>query len=92
MANNTPHIAPAEDRVISFKRWSLDRRLTPRNISAALKRKVRRNPKEDPKVNYRWEFTVDGEECAIWDYRGTRWSAYGPREAFEKLGLDIFPV
>lgn len=40
----------------------------------------------DPyKVTHEWNFTVDGVYCSIWDYKGTRWSTYGPREIFEKL-------
>jgi hypothetical protein len=90
VANKAPLIAPVKGYVSSHKQWSLDSKLTPNDIAVALKRKVRKNPKENYKVDYRWEFTVDGEECAIWDYYGTRWSAYGSREAFRKLGLDTF--
>jgi len=90
MPGKSPVIAPVVDGYIaSYKQWSLDSRLTPQQISLALKRKVRKESAQY-KVKHRWEFTVDGEDCAIWDYYGTRWSAYGPREAFAKLGLDLF--
>lgn len=85
-----PVIAAPRKWVSSHKMWSLDSSLTPRDISAALRRKIRQQPRTDSKVKHRWEFLVDGVECAIWDYYGTRWSAYGPREAFEKLGLTVF--
>lgn len=36
----------------------------------------------DDKCDYTWDFTVDGEPCSIWDWKGShrarRWSAYGP--------------
>jgi len=30
------------------------------------------------KVTVCWEFTVNGSQCAVWDYKGVRWSAFGP--------------
>ena len=86
-----PVIEPIDDYVASYKQWSLDSRLSVQNISHALKRKVRQQKREDSKVKHRWVFTVDGDECAIWDYYGTKWSAYGPRAAFAKLGLTVYP-
>lgn len=32
----------------------------------------------DGKVTMMWEFTIDGKEAAIWDYKGVRWSIYDP--------------
>jgi hypothetical protein len=41
------------------------------------------------KVSHSWGFTVDGERCGIWSYKGSeraeRWSTYGPRNHFEAL-------
>jgi hypothetical protein len=43
----------------------------------------------DPsKSRYEWFFTVDGEKCSIWDWKGV-WCAFGPAEAFAKLNLTI---
>lgn len=48
------------------------------------------NIEDDPdKVENSWGFTVDGERCAIWDYKGSHtynsFSTFGPREVFEQL-------
>ena len=44
------------------------------------------NVSDDPdKVTYSWAYTVDGQEVAIWDYKGCRWSYYGDTEALKKL-------
>lgn len=48
------------------------------------------NIKDDPdKVKYSWGFLADGQQCGIWDYKGSHkdnyFSAYGPKEVFEKL-------
>lgn len=83
-----PVVKPAIKWVASHKMWSLDSSLTPRQISAILQNKVPKTP-GCHKVKHRWEFLVNGKECAIWDYHDVRWSAYGPREAFEKLGLKV---
>jgi hypothetical protein len=41
---------------------------------------------DDPhKVTKYWGFKADGIECAIWDYKGVRWSTYGPKEIFDRL-------
>lgn len=40
---------------------------------------------DDGKIDYEWCFEVDGVHCAIWDYKGGRWSTYGPTEALAKV-------
>jgi hypothetical protein len=44
---------------------------------------------DEAKVAYSWGFTVDGRDCAIWDWKGSHnrkiWSVYGPTEVFDKL-------
>jgi hypothetical protein len=41
------------------------------------------------KVKYSWGFTINGVECAIWDYKGSYrsriYSTFGPNEFFEAL-------
>lgn len=41
------------------------------------------------KVKYTWDFSADGVECSIWDWKGSdrlgQWSFYGPREVFCKI-------
>ena len=47
------------------------------------------NVQDDPdKVKHSWGFLADGYQCGIWDYEGTRWSTYGPREVFDYLFPD----
>ena len=44
------------------------------------------NVQDDPdKVENSWGFTVNGVQCGIWDYKGARWSTFGPKEVFNKL-------
>jgi hypothetical protein len=43
----------------------------------------------DGKVSYRWQFTVNGELCAVWDYKGTRWSYYGPKATMAAVFGDL---
>ena len=74
----------------SSKQWSLDRNLSVKDIQQKLGAEVTNlGVSGDGKVKNEWRFTVDGKKCAIWDYKGARWSAFGPKEAFEKLGLDV---
>ena len=46
-------------------------------------------PGEGYKVTREWYFSaqLDGKwfKCGIWDYKGSRWSTYGPREIFDRL-------
>jgi hypothetical protein len=43
----------------------------------------------DGKVSYRWQFTVNGELCAVWDYKGARWSYYGPKNTMAAVFGDL---
>lgn len=44
------------------------------------------NIDDDPsKVKFSWGFTYKGEQCGIWDYKGSRWSTYGPHWVFAEL-------
>lgn len=48
------------------------------------------NVDDDPdKVVNSWAFTIDGDLCAIWDYKGShlfnRWSCYDPTGALPAL-------
>ena len=70
----------------SHKQHSLNPRLSRLDIQTKLGSNVTEDQPGD-KVNHEWRFYADGAECAIWDYKGTKWSAYGPWEVFEKLGM-----
>jgi hypothetical protein len=48
------------------------------------------NVEDDPdKVENSWGFTVDGESCGVWDYKGShrfkQFSADGPIKALKKV-------
>jgi hypothetical protein len=48
------------------------------------------NVKDDPsKVKHSWGFTVDGERCGVWDYKGSEeyrsFSTFGSPEALAKV-------
>ena len=48
------------------------------------------NAVDDPsKVTASWAFTVNGQSCAVWDYKGSRWSAFGPVEALRAVFGDV---
>jgi hypothetical protein len=42
-------------------------------------------PTADKKVTMEWAFLANGQLCGIWDYRGARFSTYGPAQVFETL-------
>lgn len=74
-----PHDEAGEHRT-----GGIDSRYTVPQINRILGFKP--NIQDDPvKVKYSWGFTVDGVPCGIWDYRGSRWSVFGPQEVFDSL-------
>lgn len=78
-----PKIEKAASWFSSHKTGSLDSSLTPEQINEALGFEA---DKGDPwKVKFEWHFYVDGVPCAIWDYKGVRWSTWGPRQALAKV-------
>lgn len=48
---------------------------------------------DESKVKYSWGFIAEYNgkrvKCGIWDYKGSRWSTYGPQEVFDYLFKDI---
>ena len=83
----------------SHRQFRLDEKLTAEDITKA----VGKPPLEvgNDKVSLQWEFwaeatfprpegghLVTSTGCKIWDYDGSRWSAYGWPEAFEAIGLE----
>jgi len=58
--------------------------VTPEEIAEALGFEA--NVDDDPdKVTQSWGFQCMGMDCGIWDYKGSRWSTYGPAIVFEFL-------
>lgn len=77
--NILPH-----DEAGAHRTGSIDSGYTVKEINKILGFKP--NIQDDPtRVKYSWGFTVDGQPCGIWDYRGSRWSVFGPKEVFDRL-------
>lgn len=75
MSTRKPGIRP-DPTVTGSRTGSLDSSLTVEDITAVLG--FGPNVKDDPyKVTHSWGFRLDGRECGIWDYKGSRWSTYG---------------
>ena len=73
----------------SYLEHRLHPALTVEAIQAALPGIEDEGESGDGKVTHHWSFVADGRECAIWDFKGLRWSAYGPREVYDALGLEV---
>lgn len=43
-------------------------------------------PPPDGKGEHLVAFYANGVLCAVWDYDGVRWSAFGPSRVFDELG------
>lgn len=68
----------------SHKTGSLPSSLSPQDIEDVIGFPA--NIDDDPeKVTHSWGFTVDGAECGIWDYKGSRWSTYDPKNKLADL-------
>lgn len=71
----------------SHKTGSLPSSLSQQDIEAVLGFPPNIDDDAD-KVTASWGFTVDGEECGIWDYKGSRWSVYDPKHKLSALFAD----
>lgn len=44
---------------------------------------------DESKVAFSWGFTLDGVDCAVWDWKGShydkKWSAFGPHDRMREL-------
>lgn len=91
-APRKPRVSMPTRNFGSGKDWSLDGSLRPADIDRILGQGKQYRVSDDPgKVKFSWRFLVDGKECAIWDYKGVRWSAFGPKECFQALGFIVNP-
>jgi hypothetical protein len=71
------HIWPANVPHDTYKTGSLPHSLTLEQITTRLG--FTPNHADDrEKVTHCWHFTVNDAPCAIWDYRGAKWSVYDP--------------
>lgn len=66
------------------------------DINGRLGFRAQHGKSSDGKSTRTWTFSVDGNECAIWDYKGHRWSTSGPKWVFEALfgndyERDVYP-
>lgn len=76
-------ILPAKTWIASHKQHRLPSDLTAADIQNRLPGIVDQGLSGDEKCTHTWDFLIDGVECSIWDYRGARWSAYGPAEVLQ---------
>lgn len=74
----------AVNKVGSHRTGSLSGELTVKDIENVLGFPANCDDDTD-KVKFSWGFKADGVHCGIWDYKGFRWSTYGPREVFMEL-------
>jgi hypothetical protein len=61
--------------------------LKTKDISAVLPGIEPKGRSADGKTDKTFTFLADGEPCAIWRWKRSSWSCYGPEEVFIKLGL-----
>lgn len=80
-------IKQPDDFIQAHLQWRLDPRITIEQIEAVLPGIQDDGASADGKNDHAWWFLADTKECGIWDMQGVRWSAYGPKEVFEQLGL-----
>ena len=79
------NITPFVGIVQSHKTGRLSPSLTVEEITIALSVEPDAEVSSDGKVTKEWQFVADGRECAIWDYKGAKWSTFGPDAVFEQL-------
>jgi len=75
-----PVIARRTEFVSTWKNGELPRDIQPSQIIAVLgfdPALPEQDDDDDVKVTMKWDFTIDGEPAAIWDYKGARWSTFG---------------
>ena len=86
----------------SHRQFRLDEDLTPEQITKAVGVEPLMRDSGDGKVTMQWTFWAEATfrrpdnkghlststVCKIWDYQGSRWSAYGWPEAFRAVGLE----
>lgn len=82
-------IEPEKKFIESHLQWRLHPGITVEQIEEALPGISDQGLSADAKVHHHWAFLADDQECSIWDYRDMPWSAYGPPEVFEALGLEV---
>lgn len=80
---------PKEPTIVRSRRGGSHRMfgLNPKITKAQINKVLGLTPQggDSGKSTADWNFEVNGVHCAIWDYNGSRWSCYGPKETFEKL-------
>ena len=83
----TVAITPCNSFIGSHRTHRISSRLSPEDITNALG--VESIGGGD-KTTIEWQFYVNGFPCAIWDYKGSRWSAYDPHNVMHLVfGADI---
>lgn len=90
MNTSAPIIPRPEAHFGSFKQHSL-KGITADRISAILGFEGNHDT-DTEKCAFEWRFSVDGQDCSIWDYKGSHlrgeFSAWGPRAVLNALFPD----
>lgn len=76
--NPPPKITPAFEDICSHKTGSLPSKLSKKQITDRLGVEPDTEGSADGKVTSQWNFFVNGQPCAIWDYKGSKWSTFDP--------------
>ena len=75
----------------SHKSGSLSPLREPDEITARLGVQPDTDDIDADKQTMEWRFIVNGKPCAIWDYKGVRWSCWGDHAALAALFSDYLP-
>jgi len=77
-------ITPHPDSIGTYRQGGLRPDIAPETIDRVIGGDCR-VPDDAQKVKHSWQFNFDGTPCAIWDYKGARWSTFGPAAVFATL-------
>lgn len=69
----------------SSRTGTLSDELSIEDITRILGFEPNMQPSDDQKVTIEWGFTIDGAPCGIWDYKGSRWSTFGPSDKLSTI-------
>ena len=83
---------PTTDFIQSYKTGQLSSSLSKEDIDRILGFEGNQEESGDGKSTVVWDFRVDGVDCSIWDYKGSRWSTFGPSSIFQELFGDQYTV
>lgn len=87
--NEKPVIVSTPNGPRGGKNGTLSSQLAAKDISKKLG--FDSNNDTDPtQTKFEWLFTIDGHQCAIWDFKGSRWSTFGNAAALTSVFGDDY--